>query len=334
MVNFWSSAFILPAGCYDTIESMCSAFLWSGSPTQTHKAKVSWEDLCFPKDEGGLGVRKFKDTARAFALKLIWRLFTKPTSLWVSWVTHYLLRYNSFWDVRGEQNGSWIWRKLLKLRDLAYGFTRVHIRDGRTTSFWFDNWLGIGKLINITGTVGTTYVGISRHAKVSDAARGNTWNIRGRGSQRYGNIYGQILAADPPSSGTGRDRVQWNGSMGRMITGQPFRQQGLGINYEKGEVTWIGVKWFAAFVEREMKQEITCSSPAHILTRFGNLWQDHLSDGTSTQIGNGQSIGYVLWEGKHWTQYSQGCYSKQPCTTGLEGKIQGVTSNERYRGIN
>lgn len=44
-VNFWSSAFTLPAKCLDTIESMCSAFLWSGSPTQNHKAKVSWEDV-------------------------------------------------------------------------------------------------------------------------------------------------------------------------------------------------------------------------------------------------------------------------------------------------
>ena len=51
-VNFWSSAFILPAKCFDTIETMCSAFLWAGSPTKNHKAKVSWEDLCFPKEEG------------------------------------------------------------------------------------------------------------------------------------------------------------------------------------------------------------------------------------------------------------------------------------------
>lgn len=35
IVNFWSSAFILPAKCLETIESMCSAFLWPGSPTQT-----------------------------------------------------------------------------------------------------------------------------------------------------------------------------------------------------------------------------------------------------------------------------------------------------------
>ena len=30
IVNFWSQAFILPKACLDTIESMCSAFLWSG----------------------------------------------------------------------------------------------------------------------------------------------------------------------------------------------------------------------------------------------------------------------------------------------------------------
>ena len=108
MVNFWSQAFILPAKCLDKIESMCSAFLWSGSPNQTHKAKVSWDDLCVPKSEGGLGVRKFRETNRVFALKLIWRLFTQPSSLWVSWVTHYLLRYNSFWDVRDDTKGSWI----------------------------------------------------------------------------------------------------------------------------------------------------------------------------------------------------------------------------------
>lgn len=108
-VNFWSSAFILPAKCLDTIESMCSVFLWSGSPTQTHKAKVCWEDVCCPKDEGGLGIRKLRDSSKPFALKLIWRLFTKPDSLWVSWVRHYLLKYN-FFGMLG-----------MILRDLGYG---------------------------------------------------------------------------------------------------------------------------------------------------------------------------------------------------------------------
>ena len=108
MVTFWSSAFILPAKCLDTIESMCSAFLWSGSPTQTHKARVSWADVCYPKEEGGLGVRRLRDTSKVCALRLIWRLFTQTTSLWVCWIKHYMLRQNSFWDVRDDSKGSWI----------------------------------------------------------------------------------------------------------------------------------------------------------------------------------------------------------------------------------
>lgn len=69
IVNFWSSVFILPARCLDTIESMCSNFLWSGSPNPSHKAKVSWEEVCYPK-EGGLGIRKLRDSGTVFALKL------------------------------------------------------------------------------------------------------------------------------------------------------------------------------------------------------------------------------------------------------------------------
>lgn len=63
--------FILPARCLDTIESMCSNFLWSGSPNHSHKAKVSWDEICYPKEEGGLGIRKLRDSGKVFSLKLI-----------------------------------------------------------------------------------------------------------------------------------------------------------------------------------------------------------------------------------------------------------------------
>ncbi|KAL0826785.1 hypothetical protein Bca101_050462 [Brassica carinata] len=59
--------------------------------------------------KGGLGIRKLWDSAKAFTMKLIWQIFTQSSSLRVSWVTHYLLKYNSFWDVRDDSKGSWIW---------------------------------------------------------------------------------------------------------------------------------------------------------------------------------------------------------------------------------
>ena len=64
----------------------------------------------FAVKEGGLGIRKLRDSAKAFTMKLIWQIFTQSSSLRVSWVTHYLLKYNSFWDVRDDSKGSWIWR--------------------------------------------------------------------------------------------------------------------------------------------------------------------------------------------------------------------------------
>lgn len=169
IVNFWSQAFIIPKACLDEIESMCSAFLWSGSLNQANKAKVAWDDLCCPKEEGGLGIRKLRDSSKVFAMSLIWKIFSLKSSLWVSWIQEYLLRQKSFWDVRDDGKGSWVWRKLLKLRAQVYEFIRFEVHDGHTAFFWVDDWLQVGKLIDITGPVGTCHLGVARHARVREA---------------------------------------------------------------------------------------------------------------------------------------------------------------------
>lgn len=68
----------------------------------------------------------------------------------MAWTRHVLMKNESFWDVKLTTSGSWIWRKLLRLRDIAYPFIRVEIRDGNSVFFWFDNWLQCGRLIDVT----------------------------------------------------------------------------------------------------------------------------------------------------------------------------------------
>lgn len=36
---------------------MIRVFLWSGKELNTHKTKVVWHDICYPKEQGGLGIR-------------------------------------------------------------------------------------------------------------------------------------------------------------------------------------------------------------------------------------------------------------------------------------
>lgn len=103
--NFWLSVFRLPQRCLDEIESLCSAFLWSRSPNIHTKAKVSWEEVCLPLEEGGLGIRRLRDVSRVFSLSLIWRLLTSSGSLWVAWTKENLLRHRSFWEIKNSTAG-------------------------------------------------------------------------------------------------------------------------------------------------------------------------------------------------------------------------------------
>ena len=86
--------------------------------------------------------------------------------------------------MRDDTKGSWIWRKLLKLRDLAYDFLKMEVRNGDTTFFWFDDWMGMGRLIDVTGAIGTVYLGLSRRATVKEATNLNGWCVSGKRSRR------------------------------------------------------------------------------------------------------------------------------------------------------
>ncbi|XP_048611378.1 uncharacterized protein LOC125585766 [Brassica napus] len=67
------------------------------------------------------------------------------------------------------QTGSWMWRKLLKLREVAKSFYRKKIGNGRHTSFWFDKWSERGVLVDLLGARGFIDIGIRKEATVEEA---------------------------------------------------------------------------------------------------------------------------------------------------------------------
>lgn len=76
MVNFWSIVFVLPKHFYAQVDSLCSSFLWKNKTTPGGSARVAWDLICRPKQEGGLGIRLLIDFKLVFQLKLVWNLFT------------------------------------------------------------------------------------------------------------------------------------------------------------------------------------------------------------------------------------------------------------------
>lgn len=168
ITNFWSQAFRLPTGCMKEIEKLCSAFLWSGPELTHRKIRVSWTEFSIPKAEGGLRIRRLKDTNKVICLKLLWKILSSPKSLWVSWIKNYVLCHKSIWAVNENvSSGSWVFRKLLKYRDITRTFHRIEVHDGLNSSFLFDNWSPLGRLEDLTRNCGHIYLGISSTCTLS-----------------------------------------------------------------------------------------------------------------------------------------------------------------------
>lgn len=211
LINFWFSAFALPKGCLKAIEQLCNRFLWAGDLTKRASAKVSWNSCCLPKDEGGLGLRNLSIWNKVLNLRLAWVLFSNSCSLWVAWQKDHRLKCSSFWNSELKESDSWIWKFILSLRPLAKQFIGCEIGDGKSASFWLENWSGFGPLIDYLGVNGPTRMGIPITATVAQAFSAQNWQLPSTRT-RYNAIRllrQYLQSVTTPSASRGPDIFTW-----------------------------------------------------------------------------------------------------------------------------
>ena len=75
-----------------------------------------------------------------------------------------------------------MWRKILKLRDVAKSFHMKAVGNGRHTSFWYDRWSSLGVLSDLLGERGTIDMGIMKAATVEDVIQSLQRKRRYRGT--------------------------------------------------------------------------------------------------------------------------------------------------------
>lgn len=75
---------------------------------------VAWQNVCKPKQEGGLGIRSMQKTNISMLSKLGWRLTHETGSPWTEAVkAKYLTRNRKVWDPCSS-NVSYTWRWIKK----------------------------------------------------------------------------------------------------------------------------------------------------------------------------------------------------------------------------
>nr|GEU36022.1 hypothetical protein [Tanacetum cinerariifolium] len=109
-INDWKNKSLSVAGRLQLVQSV----LGSMHGDEARESEGSWEVVCLPKNEGGLGVRRLDLFNKALMVPYIWNLITRKESLWVKWIHQYKLR--GFVLVMEKlalfdaiHNGEWLW---------------------------------------------------------------------------------------------------------------------------------------------------------------------------------------------------------------------------------
>uniref|UniRef100_J3LXP2 Reverse transcriptase zinc-binding domain-containing protein n=1 Tax=Oryza brachyantha TaxID=4533 RepID=J3LXP2_ORYBR len=131
-------AYILPASIIHAIDKKRRAFLWTGEDKCSGaKCLVAWEQVCKPKQEGGLGIRCLRTQNKALILKKLCDL-TNDTSPWASWIWQ---EYEND-TINNRKSLGHHWRQIQSLVHNLQLLTKVSVGNGKRTSFREDKWIG------------------------------------------------------------------------------------------------------------------------------------------------------------------------------------------------
>ncbi|GKB44156.1 hypothetical protein Tco_0889098 [Tanacetum coccineum] len=185
-------------------------FLWCQGKLGGGKAKVAWNVVCLPKDEGGLGIRR------------------------------------SFWDIPYRGNMTWGWRNVLKLRPLIREFIWKKIRNGSTTSGWFDRWCIQSPLADLISSRDIFREGFNKETKVCDLVKNGILDWPTSWLSKYPSLNAIDSPVLAPNS---YDLLEWR------------NEDGLGCSFSahtvwntirtKGyKVRWYDAVWFSCCIPR------------------------------------------------------------------------------------
>ncbi|KAJ6836362.1 uncharacterized protein M6B38_328180 [Iris pallida] len=142
---FWFQSIQIPSATIRKVEALCADFIWRGG-----MHAISWDQLCRPREEGGVGLRSLHTVRKAACVKMAWR-FIKGGSLWADWMASRYLRRTNFWACRIDNNFSVTFKAILRCRPVLQTAICRHMKDGTTTDLWLDPWLGSRSLLEILG---------------------------------------------------------------------------------------------------------------------------------------------------------------------------------------
>lgn len=120
--SFMLSALPASKGVLEKIRDIQRDFMWGKEETRKKWALVSWEKICKPKIQGGLGLDDQKILCKTLGAKLWWRWVQEPKAQWARiWKEKYASSWhnNDLIRISRTIKGSYIWNRAWENRILV-----------------------------------------------------------------------------------------------------------------------------------------------------------------------------------------------------------------------
>lgn len=135
------SCFAIPISICHDIKSAISRYWWGGCDTQRKIHWISWDNLCLPKNKGGMGFRAMHHFNMALLAKQGWRLLHSESSLVARVFKGRYYPRTSFLEAKLGHQCSYAWRSILEARNILTDGCIWRVGNGQAIHIWQDNWI-------------------------------------------------------------------------------------------------------------------------------------------------------------------------------------------------
>ena len=135
------SCFELPNQLCLDIQQLMANFWWGNKGAEKKIHWMTWDKLCDPKADGGMGFRNLHLFNLSLLAKQGWRLIMYPDSLVAQVFKARYFPNSNFLNAVAQLGMSFTWRSILAGRSLLSKGLRFQIGGGIDVSLWNDPWL-------------------------------------------------------------------------------------------------------------------------------------------------------------------------------------------------
>ena len=135
------SCFKLQVGLCHDIEALIQRFFWGQRGKGRKVYWITWEELCKPKSQGGMGFKDLCQFNDELLAKKTWRLLHDKNSLFYRVFKVKFFPNNLVMEASSPSSASYAWKSILRGREVIQRGASWRVGDGKSINIWEDRWL-------------------------------------------------------------------------------------------------------------------------------------------------------------------------------------------------